>query len=283
MTEKELKLGSSLGANNVRMFIDFNYSLFGNVNAPLDAGALTINSQYLAAVRDFIDIAGRLNLKVQFTLFDSMSWDLYQPDSFGLIESYLRQVIPLFANDPRLMCWDLQNEPDRAIRTVGAEIVIPFFQRVSTLIRKLDPKQLQTIGWIDRARAQYLPDLDKYLDFWCFHFYDKASNLPDLIKFYKTKTTKPVMLQEFGLATGGPGPDGAYTEADQAAHYDSVLKTLGENNLCGSVLWCLNDYPVGLAGNPPIQTDHPENHFGVFRLDYSEKPVARTLRSYWIR
>jgi endo-1,4-beta-mannosidase len=101
------------------------------------------------------------------------------------------------------------------------------------------------------------------------------------VKLYKSKTTKPVLLQEYGLATGGPGPDGANTEQDQAAHYDSVLKTLDENKMCGSVFWCLNDFPVGLAGNPPLQTDHPENHFGVFRLDYSEKPVARVLRSYW--
>ena len=73
---------------------------------------------------------------------------------------------------------------------------------------------------------------------------------------------------------GGPGPDGQHTEQDQAAHYRAVLSTLEANNLCGSVFWCLNDYPVGLAGNPPSPNDSPENHFGVFRLDYSEKPAA---------
>ena len=48
-------------------------------------------------------------------------------------------------------------------------------------------------------------NLDRYLDFWCFHFYDQASALNSLVVFYKGKTTKPVMLQEYGLATGGPG------------------------------------------------------------------------------
>lgn len=282
VTEKELKLGAALGANNVRMFIDFNYSLAGSpIDMPL--GALMPNRQYIAHVREFIDIAGQLDLKVQFTLFDSMNWSLYQPENFWMIETYLHALIPQFANDPRILCWDLQNEPDRAIRTVGANIVIPFFQRASQLIRNLDSKQLQTIGWIGRERAKYYPDLDQHLDFWCFHFYDKAANLPELVKFYKTQTTKPVMLQEFGLPTGGPGPGGQNTEADQTAHYARVLTTLEENNMCGSVFWCLNDYPVGLAGDPPITTDHPENHFGVLRLDYSEKPVTRTLRSFWIR
>ena len=266
------------------MFIDFNYSLTGTkIDAPPTSVGLIPHRQYLANVREFIDIAGRLNLPVQFTLFDSMFWDLYQPQNFWMIETYLYALIPQFANDPRIMCWDLQNEPDRAIRTIGAETVIPFFQRVSKLIRQFDPRQLQTIGWIGRERSKYFPDLDKYLDFWCFHFYDKAANLPDLVKFYKTQTTKPVMLQEFGLPTGGPGPEGQNSEADQANHYDSVLKTLDENQMCGSVLWCLNDYPIGLAGDPPIQTDHPENHFGVLRLDYSEKPVAQILRKYWRR
>ncbi len=284
VTEKELKLGVSLGANTVRIFIDFNASLTGTLTASLpDSIGVIPNRQYLAHVSEFIDLAGRLNLKVQFTLFDGMDWSFYQPEKFWLIETYLYVLISPFVNDPRIMCWDLQNEPDRAIRTVGADIVIPFFQRVSKTIRQLDPRQLQTIGWIGRDRSRYFPDLDKYLDYWCFHFYDKATNLPDLVKFYKTQTTKPVLLQEFGLPTGGPGPDGQNTETDQANHYDSVLKTLDENQMCGSVFWCLNDFPVGLAGNPPIQTDHPENHFGVLRLDYSEKPVTQILRKYWRR
>jgi len=283
VTEQEMKIATALGANTVRMFVDFNYSLVGSlIQAPFDVNALVPNQNYLANVREFIEIADRLKLKVQFTLFDSMSWNLYQPENFWIVETYLRTLIPMFANDPRIMCWDLQNEPDRAIRTLGANIVIPFFQRVSQLIRQLDPRQLQTIGWIDRARAQYFPDLDPYLDFWCFHFYDQAANLPDLVKFYKTRTTKPVLLQEFGLPTG-PAFDNSNTEADQAAHYTSVLTTLDENKMCGSVFWCLNDYPIGLAGNPPLQTDHPENHFGVLRLDYSEKPVTRVLRSFWLR
>jgi endo-1,4-beta-mannosidase len=284
VTEKELMLGVSLGANTVRIFIDFNASLTGVLTASLPESIGVIpNRQYLAHVSEFIDLAGRLNLKVQFTLFDGMDWSFYQPEKFWLIETYLYVLISPFVNDPRIMCWDLQNEPDRAIRTVGADIIIPFFQRVSKTIRQLDPRQLQTIGWIGRDRSRYFPDLDKYLDYWCFHFYDKAANLPDLVKFYKTQTTKPVLLQEFGLPTGGPGSDGQNTETDQANHYDSVLKTLEENQMCGSVFWCLNDFPVGLAGNPPIQTDHPENHFGVLRLDYSEKPVTQILRKYWRR
>ncbi len=284
VTEKELMLGVSLGANTVRIFIDFNASLTGTLTASLpDSIGVIPNRQYLAHVSEFIDLAGRLNLKVQFTLFDGMDWSFYQPEKFWLIETYLYVLISPFVNDPRIMCWDLQNEPDRAIRTVGADIIIPFFQRVSKTIRQLDPRQLQTIGWIGRDRSRYFPDLDKYLDYWCFHFYDKAANLPDLVKFYKTQTTKPVLLQEFGLPTGGPGSDGQNTETDQANHYDSVLKTLEENQMCGSVFWCLNDFPVGLAGNPPIQTDHPENHFGVLRLDYSEKPVTQILRKYWRR
>lgn len=101
------------------------------------------------------------------------------------------------------------------------------------------------------------------------------------MQFYKTQTKKPVMLQEFGLPTGGPGLDGQNTEQDQVTHYETVLATLEANNLCGSVFWCLNDFPIGLAGNPPLKTDSPENHYGVFRLDYSEKPVAALLRDFW--
>ncbi len=66
------------------------------------------------------------------------------------------------------------------------------------------------------------------------------------------------------------------------AHYETVLSTLEVNNLCGSVFWCLTDFPIGLAGNPPLKTDSPENHFGVFRVDYTEKPVTTLLRNAWL-
>lgn len=280
VTERELRVGASLGANVVRVFIDFNYSIPGAPTpASLDANAVTPLARYVANVREFLDIAGRLNLKVTMTLLDGLAFEMYQPANYPLIETYLRTLVPQFARDPRIMCWDLQNEPDKAIRTVGDSIVIPFFQRVSKLVRTLDPYQLQTIGWIDRARAQYFSALNDYLDFWCWHYYDAVDRLDSLIKFYKTQTRKPVLLQEFGLATGGP--DNKFTENDQVIHYNAVLKILADNQMCGSVFWCLNDYPIGLAGNPPIQTDSPENHFGVLRLDYSEKPVTQILRWFW--
>ena len=280
-TERELKLGASLGANVVRIFLDYNFSIDLKTPQPTPTFFAPVK-WYVDNVRQCVDLCGRLGLKVILTLFDSLDWQIYQPQNRWIAEEYLKLIVPPFVNDPRILCWDLQNEPDRAIAQVGANVVIPFFQRLSLLTRALDRNQLQTIGWIDRARGKYFSELDNYLDFYCIHFYDKASNLADLLQMYKTKTRKPLMLQEFGLATGGPGSDGANTEQDQVNHYDTILNTLAADNLCGSVLWCLNDFPIGLAGNPPIQTDSPENHFGVFRLDYSEKPVTTLLRNRWL-
>ncbi|MBI3914416.1 MAG: cellulase family glycosylhydrolase [Chloroflexi bacterium] len=281
VTERELKLGAALGANVVRIFVDWNYSLDNvRVQQPITNYYSPITA-YVDNVRECIEIAGRLNLKVILTLLDSMDFSMYLPQNVWIVEEYVKAFVPLFANDPRLLCWDLQNEPDRAIRTVGNSAVIPFFRRISSLVRQLDPQQLQTIGMIDRLPARYFPDWNDWLDFFCFHYYDKADRLNALVQFYKTQTKKPMLLQEYGLATGGPGPDGAYTEQDQAAHYQAVLRTLDDNKMCGSVQWCLNDFPIGLAGNPPIQEDSPENHFGIFRLDYKEKPAAAVLRSFW--
>lgn len=279
--ERELQLGASLGANVVRTFIDFQFSL-DNTRAqqPIDNYYAPI-TRYVDNVREFLDIAARFDLQVIVSLFDSMDWSLYQPQNSWIAEEYVKAWIPLFANDTRIMCWDLQNEPDKAIRLVGPDLVIPFFKRISAVIRGMDPNHLQTIGWIDRARAQHFPDLDDSLDFWCFHFYDTLDRLNSLLQFYKSRTTKPVLLEEYGLATGGPGPDGQHTELDQALHYSSVLAMIENNKMCGSVFWVLTDFPVGLAGNPPIPGDSPENHFGIFRLDYTEKPAATIIRNVW--
>lgn len=280
VTERELQLGVDLGANVVRTFIDYNFSIDLKTPPPTPI-YLPPAQQYIQNVREFLDIAGRLKLQVIVTLFDGMDWAIYQSQNQWIAEEYLKEFIPSFANDPRIFCWDLQNEPDKAIRTVGEQPVISFFKRISQQIRALDPNHLQTIGWIDRARAEYFPDLDDDLDFWCFHFYDDASQLGDLIRFYKSKTTKPVLLEEFGLATGGPGPDGQHTEIDQWTYYSLVFAFLQGYNMCGSLFWILTDFPKGLAGNPPLPDDSPENHYGIFRLDYSEKLVAAEIRYAW--
>jgi endo-1,4-beta-mannosidase len=152
---------------------------------------------------------------------------------------------------------------------------------MSTVLRNIDSSHLQTIGWIDRAHGKYMHDLENYLDFWCFHFYDKIELLNDLIGFYKSVTTKPILLEEFGLATGGPGDDGRHTELDQSLHYSRVYSLVEGYKLSGSLFWILVDFPKGLAGNPPLPDDSPENHYGVFRLDYSEKLVAGAVRYAW--
>ncbi len=281
VTERELELGVGLGANTVRIFVDWNYSL-DNTRAQLPiTDYYSPLAPYVDNLRECLDIAGRLNLKVILTLLDSMDFAMYLPQNAWIVEEYLKVLVPPFANDPRILAWDLQNEPDRAIRTVGNSVVIPFFRRVSARVRQLAPNHLQTIGMIDRLPARYIPDWNDWLDFFCFHYYDKADKLNALIQFYKPLTPKPMLLEEFGLATGGPGPDGAYSEQDQANHYQVVLKTLADNQMCGAVLWCLTDFPQGLAGNPPIQGDSPENHFGIFRLDYTEKPAAKVIRAFW--
>ncbi len=279
--ELELQRAVGLGANTVRIFVDYNFSVDRSKLTPGKAAYLAPLPDYIANVRHLLYIAGRLGLRVIITLFDSMDWVVYQPQNHWIAEEYVREFVPSFINDPRILGWDLQNEPDRAISLVGNAAVIPFFQRVSTQIRAMDPRHLQTIGWIDRARGKYFPDFDNYLDFYCYHSYESADRIVTLAKFYKAQTTKPVLLEEFGLATGGPGEAAKVTEEDQLAHYRTVMNGLAENGMCGSVFWILNDFPVGLAGNPPSPNDSPENHFGVFRLDYSEKPAAAFLRDFW--
>ena len=279
-TARELALGASLGATVVRTFIDYASSLNTDPLRPPDVYFALI-PQYVANFREFVEIAGRLDLRVIVTLFDGADWQLYQPYCAWMAEEYLKQFLPPFVNDPRILCWDLQNEPDRAISTVGADIVIPFFKRISKQVRDMDANHLRTIGWIDRAHGKYMPDLDPYLDFWCFHFYSKIDTLSDLIAFYKSVTKKPILLEEFGLATGGPGADGQHTELDQSLHYSRVYALIEGYRLCGSVFWTLVDFPQGLAGNPPIPDDSAENHYGVYRLDYSAKPVTGAVRYAW--
>lgn len=142
------------GKNVVRIFVDYNFSVDLKTPQPTPTFLAPLPA-YVNNVREFLDIAGRLDLKVIVTLFDSLDWAIYQPQNRWIAEEYLKIFVARFINDPRILCWDLQNEPNRALSTLGKEIVIPFFQRLALLTHSLDQNPPRTIGWIDRARALF--------------------------------------------------------------------------------------------------------------------------------
>jgi hypothetical protein len=122
----ELGWAEGLGMNTMRVFL---HDLLWQQDA---AG-------FKKRIDEFLRIADRHKIKPMFVLFDSC-WDpapklgkqhaptpgihnsgwvqspgaeaLKDPAQYGRLEAYVRGVVGAFANDPRILAWDIWNEPD---------------------------------------------------------------------------------------------------------------------------------------------------------------------------
>ena len=151
--DKELAWASAIGMNTMRVFL---HDL--------------VWEQDSAGFRDridrFLSIAAKHKIRPMFVLFDSV-WDpnprlgkqreprpgvhnsgwVQGPGAVALgdtaqyprLEAYVRGVVGAFANDERVLAWDLWNEPDNDVRQYGNGIIQPpnKMELVETLLPKV--------------------------------------------------------------------------------------------------------------------------------------------------
>lgn len=126
--DKELGWAQSIGMNTMRVFL---HDLLWKQDA----------DGFRQRIDTFLSIASRHHIRPIFVLFDSC-WDprphlglqhppipgvhnsgwvqspganaLEDPQQYPRLEAYVKGVVGAFANDPRILAWDLWNEPDNA-------------------------------------------------------------------------------------------------------------------------------------------------------------------------
>jgi hypothetical protein len=124
--DRELGWAEGIGMNTMRVFL---HNLLWEQD---EAG-------FKKRMDDFLTIAARHHIRPMFVLFDSC-WDpnpklgpqhppipgvhnsgwvqapgtevLKDPAQYGKLEAYVKGVVGEFANDPRILAWDVWNEPD---------------------------------------------------------------------------------------------------------------------------------------------------------------------------
>jgi hypothetical protein len=93
---------------------------------------------------------------------------LHAPERFAALEGYVRALLGRFGQDPRILLWDLWNEPDNAnpqaygaldLGEAKSEIVRPLLAQVFAWARAMQPLRPLTSGlWIgDWAEAALTP------------------------------------------------------------------------------------------------------------------------------
>ncbi len=269
--EQELTLArDQLGINTIRILLPYGASGDGTVDADL-----------IRKLRELLQVAGNLDMRVIITLFDFYN-EFPDPNTDEEQENfaYLDRLIGNFMGDERILAWDLHNEPDNYPRWKdgNAPRVLTWLGRMADHVHSIAPNHLVTVGmahydnlWQPGPDGRRVVD---YSDLISFHNYNAADTIRQLDEV-RRHTWKPIMLQEFGWPSGPPCTLPEYSEEQQAAVYGEMLAA-AEGRVAGIIAWTLRDYHSG----PTMRWDTREEHYGLYRPDDTLKPAAIPFINY---
>ncbi|MEM7110591.1 MAG: cellulase family glycosylhydrolase [Bacteroidota bacterium] len=226
--DEELKLSAGIGMNTHRIFLH---------NLLWEQDSLG----FLDRLNAFLDVADRYDIKCMIVLFDGV-WDpnpklggqqipvpythnsrwvqspgakyLADKEKRPILKSYVQGVISHFADDDRILLWDLFNEPENPNKKSYAEVELEDkYVRAFDLLkasfkwaREVNPSQPITSGvWgnflkkddhdtvkIDSLHAFMLDNSDVIT----FHSYDRPSVLLEKIKYLQIYN-RPILCTEY--------------------------------------------------------------------------------------
>ncbi|MDB5715894.1 MAG: hypothetical protein JWO15_3291 [Sphingomonadales bacterium] len=229
--ERELALAASVGMNAVRVYLH-------------DLLWLDDPEAFLRRIDVFLGIAERHGIGTMLVLFDSCwhpepvsgpqrgplegvhnsGWvqspgvpTLQNVAEHHRLQDYVRGVVGRFADDPRVLVWDIWNEPDNgpdvalcdpAALKAKADLVVPLLVKAFEWARDMDPVQPLTSGiWLgDWSAPNLLSPIQRAQtgnsDVISFHNYGVAEDFIQRVKWLKTMG-RPLMCTEFMARPAG--------------------------------------------------------------------------------
>ncbi len=223
LNDRELGLAESLGMNTLRVFLQ-------------DQLWTSDPDGFKQRLDQFLTIAARHHIRPIFVLFDSC-WDpqphlgaqhpptpgvhnsgwvqspgmdeLADPAYEPKLEAYVKGVVGAFANDPRVLAWDIWNEPDSPDENYGAHILPNHVVLVDALLpkafgwaRSVNPMQPLTSGvwegnWSDPAKESPTTKIQLLeSDVISFHNYSGPKDFKARIKELKP-LGRPILCTEY--------------------------------------------------------------------------------------
>ena len=134
----------------------------------------------------------------------------------------------------------------------------------------MDTNHLITAGWLHDSESTA-----PYVDFVSFHHWEDAGRLREMLTTIRSKTDKPLLLEEFGFSTFRMSLD------EQARRTTEVAGAAEAEGLLGWLIWTAFDFPLDATCVQPAcpSADNAEHHFGLWYSDHSPKPVIAALQS----
>lgn len=215
-----------------------------------------------------LDEAQKADLQVMITLFDF--YGDYGIQDWTLTNAYLKNIVTEIKDHPAVYAWDLKNEPDLDYENREERNVNAWLSQTITQLKQLDAVHPVTIGW---STASAAVALENQVDFVSYHYYQDLEDLAAVHQQLKTKTDKPIVLQEIGWSSysGLWNPLG-FSEKDQANQY-KLFFDIQEKEQINYLSWTLYDFediPENVAGTVPWRRNKQKN-FGLISVDGSKK------------
>jgi cellulase (glycosyl hydrolase family 5) len=210
--DRELGLAESVGMNVVRVYLH---------NLPWEEDATGFKQR----IGRFLDLAEKHRIRAIFVLFDSCWNDhpksgkqpapkpgvhnsgwvrapgtarLFDSRTWSGLQGYTKDVVGSFGRDPRVLAWDLFNEPSNSGYFDAA---VPLLKAVFAWAREANPDQPLTAGlWNDHPLSNDVM-LDQS-DVVTFHDYDAPDRLEAHIVDLE-KTGRPLICTEYMARTRG--------------------------------------------------------------------------------
>ena len=231
------------------------------------------------------------------------------PTVLAASELLLRTVVSAFRDHPAVGLWNLGNEPDLFAWPPSASAGREWVQRMTALIRELDPAHPITCGLhlanLVQDNGLRVHDVFAGVDVAVMHGYPMYADWaagpldPDFVPFLCALTSalcgKPTLMEEFGGCTAAPGqPSSVWNwtaygrprqqfmaaEEELAIYFEQVLPKLMEVGATGALVWCYADYAPHLYGHPPCDEARHERFFGLVRPDGRLKPHSEVIQDF---
>ncbi|WP_436527323.1 cellulase family glycosylhydrolase [Actinoplanes sp. HUAS TT8] len=260
--EADLTKAKALGADNVRVIV-----------FPGTFGYPTPKADYAAKLAKLISIADGQGLTVKLTMFDW--WEGYT-DTAGSA-AWAKAVLTPYANDPRVLAVEVQNEfdPTDARAVAWARKIIPAL-RAAVPTMPLSMSVSGTNGWNGLAQVRTTFAATP-LDFLDFHFYGNSERaLADIRRAQAAAGPLPIVIGETGLSTSGA------SEGDQAAYLARVFAAAKVAGVGSVAPWTLSDFANGaIPSNSAVSRIPAQYKFGLYRADGTAKAAAAVVKTYW--
>jgi len=281
--DRELGYARSLGLNSVRVWLDCR---------PYDDNPALM----LKNMEKFFDLCAKHKLSVMPILFDSCGieekvlrekgdddhwrrwianpgYEYLFPEHWERLEKYVRDIVGTFLDDPRVLAWDIMNEPwcERKLENDEQKNVVQrFLEHFAELVRSMDPIAPLTIGVTALDRAEYVEDL---VDLICFHSYEtnprKWKSLLKEANQYAALKGKPILLTEWGYPTWGTEVSAGriMTDVDQLEFYEMIMPLIMESKIG----WHLFDLIMGYG---------PFARLSILKPNGDRRPSALVIEKY---